>query len=260
MRDSQRMKYRYKEKDTPALKTTLSLIASGLLLASLAAGSQAAEKETEEMDAHEKAIRLTSDLEQGRKEYKICVVCHAPEGWGSKDGEYPQIAGQLRGVIIKQLDDIRSRNRDNPTMYPFASQRMLDTPQAIADVAGYIAQLPMTTDIGVGDGKDLELGKKLYIEHCAKCHGDAGEGDKADLIPAVRGQHYEYLVRQFEWIRDGKRRNADKKMVKQIQSFSDRDIRAIMDYTSRLPVPEAMQAKPGWVNPDFPEYFRREPK
>ena len=250
------MKNRYESNQQKSLKAPLSMLASTILLASLSSPGVAAEKEVDRLSPHEKAIALPSNLEQGRKEYEICVVCHTPEGWGTKSGQYPQIAGQLRGVIIKQMDDIRSRNRDNPTMYPFASQKMLDTPQAISDVAGYIAKLPMNADVGQGKGDDLEHGKVLYDKHCAKCHGDDGEGDTDDLIPAIRGQHYEYLVRQFEWIRDGKRRNADEKMVKQIQSFSPRDIEAIMDYTSRLPIPQEMQAKPGWRNPDFPEYAR----
>ena len=68
----------------------------------------------------DKALSLQPDLENGRKLYLTCAVCHGPEGWGSPDGYYPQIAGQIDSVIIKQLADIRSRNRDNPTMYPFS--------------------------------------------------------------------------------------------------------------------------------------------
>ncbi len=219
-------------------------------------GGVAADDHERDLRMYEEAIGLTSDLEHGKKEYKVCVVCHEPEGWGTKDGKYPQIAGQLRGVIIKQLQDIRSRNRDNPTMFPFATSQMLDRPQDIADVAGYIANLPMTTDVGHGDGKDLEHGKKMYEEHCAECHGNNGEGDADDLVPLLYGQHYKYLVRQFEWIRDGKRRNGDKKMIKQARTFSERDLKAVMDYVSRLPIPEEKRAEPGWRNPDFPEYAR----
>ncbi len=226
----------------------------GLLLV----GAAWADDHERDLRMYEEAISLKSNLEHGRKEYKVCVVCHKPEGWGTKDGQYPQIAGQLRGVIIKQLEDIRSRNRDNPTMFPFATSQMLDRPQDIADVAGYIARLPMTTDVGHGSGDDLEHGKKLYDEHCAECHGDGGEGDAEDLIPSLYGQHYAYMVRQFEWIRDGKRRNGDRKMIKQAKMFSERDLKAVMDYASRLPVPEEKRAAPGWKNPDFPEYVRSE--
>ena len=57
---------------------------------------------------------------------------------GAEDGVFPQIAGQHRSVIIKQLADIRAGNRDNPMMYPIAKEAVLGGPQAISDVAAYI--------------------------------------------------------------------------------------------------------------------------
>lgn len=204
----------------------------------------------------EKAIHLTPDVENGKKVYMICTVCHRPEGWASPDGRYPQIAGQQASVLIKQLADIRARNRDNPTMLPFTSPRLLGGAQEIADVAAYISQLPMSPNTLVGPGYELELGERLYKEECAECHGQEGEGDKKDHIPLIQGQNFHYLVRQFDWIRSGKRRNADSKMVKQIQRFSPRDEYAVLDYVSRIKPPEQKVAKPGWLNPDFPNYAR----
>ena len=123
----------------------------------------------------EKAIHLEPDLENGRQVYLLCAVCHQPEGWGSTDGDYPQIAGQHRSVIIKQLADIRARNRDNPTMFPFT---LLDhlTLQQIANVSAYIARFPMTPENGRGPGDDLKHGERLYVKYCAECHGDQGQG------------------------------------------------------------------------------------
>lgn len=203
----------------------------------------------------EDALHLTPDREKGREVYLVCAVCHMPEGWGHKNGTYPQIAGQHYSVIIKQLADIRARNRDTPTMLPFTMLKHLEL-QDIADVAAYLSRLPMTSDNGVGPGTDLDHGKVLYQKYCTDCHETNGEGIAKDHMPRIQGQHYLYLVRQFEWIRDGKRRNGDKEMIEQIQGFSDRDISAIMDYTSRLrPLPTDLAA-PGWRNPDFPQFKR----
>ncbi len=204
----------------------------------------------------EQALHLTPNVDNGRKVYAICTVCHRPEGWGSNDGHYPQIAGQLPSVIIKQLADIRARNRDNPTMRPFTSPQLLGGPQEIADVAAYISQLPMDPFNSMGSGVDLKYGAQLYKENCANCHGDQGEGDEGKHIPRIQGQHINYLRRQFEWIRIGKRRNADPKMVKQIRRFTPRDEEAVLDYVSHLRPPKEMLAKPGWQNPDFPKYAR----
>jgi cytochrome c553 len=201
-------------------------------------------------------MALSPDIDNGRRVYLTCAVCHRPEGWGSTDGVYPQIAGQLRTVIIKQLADIRARNRDNPLMYPFSVPRILGGPQNIADVAAYVASLPMTPHNGVGPGTDLALGEQVYAEQCARCHGANGEGNEPEHIPAIAGQHYLYLMRQFEAIRSGRRHNSDPKMVKQIDGFTAQHQAAVLDYTSRLRPPASKLASSGWTNPDFPAYVR----
>jgi len=202
-----------------------------------------------------KALTLKPDPERGRETYLMCAVCHQPEGWGTANGDYPQVAGQLYPVIIKQMADIRARNRDTPTMFPFTMLQFLDL-QQIADVAAYLSGLPMNPNNGVGPGTDLERGARLYRENCADCHGEGGEGIEDEHMPLIQGQHYPYLVRQFKWIANGKRRNADRKMVEQIKGFSDEDISAIMDYASRLSPPPHKLAAPGWRNPDFAEFVR----
>lgn len=202
-------------------------------------------------------MALTPNLENGRQVYLTCAVCHSPEGWGTQDGAYPQIAGQLRTVIIKQLADIRARHRDNPLMYPFSVPRILGGPQNIADVAAYVASLPMTADNGKGPGLDLELGAKVYQEQCHNCHGDAGEGREEDHLPQIAGQHFNYLMRQFDAIRTGRRKNSDPEMVKQIERFTLREQTAVLDYTSRLAPPYGKVAAAGWINPHFPHFVRQ---
>ena len=233
-------------------KLLLGTIFSGLLLSVQSVVAQAV---NEAVNQVEMAIHLTPDVDNGRKVYMLCAVCHLPEGWGTEDGYYPQIAGQHAKVIIKQLADILARNRDTPTMFPFTLLQNLRL-QEYADVAAYLARQPMTPSNGLGPGTDLERGRMLYEKNCVDCHGREGEGVEGEFMPLIQGQHYNYLVRQFEWIRDGKRRNADDEMVKQIQGFTDRDISAVMDYTSRLKPPAERRAAPGWRNPDFPSFVR----
>jgi len=125
--------------------------------------------------------------------------------------------------------------------------------QAIADVAAYIESLEMNVDMVKGNGKDLELGERLYHENCARCHGETGEGNGEAFVPRIQAQHFRYLRDQFESIRDGRRRNANPDMVAQIQSFEEQETNAVLDYVSRLEPPKALQAPEGWKNPDFLE-------
>ena len=174
-----------------------------------------------------------------------------PEGWGRTDGTFPEIAGQHRSVLIKQLTDIREGNRDNPTMYPFALPSEIGGVQAVADVTEYISRLPMNPENGIGPGTGLDHGKQLYEENCVRCHGVNGEGDATKYYPRIEGQHFKYLQRQYTWIKEGKRRNANPDMIAQIQKFSATDTDDVLDYVSRLrPDPGKLGPK-GWRNPDF---------
>ena len=237
------------------MKMTTAFKAAGLTMAMTLSGSLWAGW-MEEGGERDDAMHLEPDLENGMDVYEVCSACHLPEGWGLADGTFPQLAGQHRTVLIKQLADIRALNRDNPTMYPFALERAIGGPQALADVTAYIQKLPMNPDNGKGPWEEgtpeFEQGKKLYQDNCVKCHGERGEGSYDKFYPRIEGQHYKYMLRQFEWIRDGKRRNANPDMVKQINGFSDKDMQMVINYTSRIPVPkEDLAPSKDWRNPDF---------
>lgn len=206
-------------------------------------------------------LKLTPDLENGQKLYFNCAVCHTPEGWGTPGGIFPQISGQHQSVILKQLADINKGNRDNPTMLPFSGSTFRKGPQALADLSAYIEKLPMVPNNSVGLGLQLSKGEQLYKDNCKKCHGKNGEGDAKEFNPRIHGQHYQYLLRQMIWIKSGKRRNADEKMVKQLKGFSHNDLSVIADYVSRLKPDKSLLADHlDWRNPDFRSGFMTAPK
>jgi len=197
------------------------------------------------------AMKLKPSIENGKKVFKLCIACHGTTSWGLKDGTFPQLAGQHKSVIIKQIADIRAGHRDNPLMFPIAQESVMGGPQAIADVAAYIGTLPMTPDPGHGKGEKLKKAEKLFYRKCAECHGADGGGDPERHYPRIQGQHFEYLFRQIKWIREGKRKNANPTMAKRVQKMKIADLEILVDYVSRIKPPKEKIAEPGWENPDF---------
>jgi cytochrome c553 len=179
-----------------------------------------------------RALAHKGDPAKGKIAYEVCRGCHKNDASGRPE-YFPQLAGQLTTVLIKQMVDIRAGRRDNPKMHPFISDEWVTTPEEISDIAAYLHSLPQKPN-GKGNGQNLERGKAIYTKNCAKCHGDEGEGDAKEFYPRVAGQHYRYLFRESIMIRDACRRNANPKMVKVIKRYDDEDLEAVADYMSRL--------------------------
>ena len=175
-----------------------------------------------------------ANIDNGKKIYPLCASCHLANGWGKPDGSFPVIAGQHPRVMLKQMQDIRSRNRENPTMYPFSDPQSIGGEQATIDVITYIASLPPPAKPGTGDGSQLTLGKKIYQQHCQQCHGEKAQGNNDAVYPKLRGQHYAYLLRQLKWIRDGYRKNVNPVMVTKVKPLTDKELDAVADYLSHL--------------------------
>lgn len=244
--------------DIEMKRNTLSQ--AGLLALGLAVAGSAFSADPVKWNAEggEKTLAMTlkPDRENGIEVYEVCSACHLLEGWGTPNGTFPQISGQHREVLIKQLADIRAGNRDNPTMYPFALPESIGDEQAMADVTAYIASLPMNPAHGKGPWgpgtPEYDQGAKLYKDNCTECHGEHGEGMPEKFYPRIEGQHYEYVVRQFEWIRDGKRRNANPDMVKQIQNFTDQEMKMVINWVSQVEVdPKDLAPSVDYQNPDY---------
>lgn len=181
------------------------------------------------------ALSRKGDAVKGKEVYRVCQGCHLENASGKSGADYPQLAGQHVTVLIKQVVDVRSGRRDSPKEHPFLSEEVLSATD-MADVAAYLNSLPIPKTNGKGDGKHLERGKSLYNRDCAHCHGKDGEGSEEKFYPMLAGQHYDYLVRESQQIRDGVRRNANPKMVKPIRKYSDADVRDVSDYMSRLAI------------------------
>ena len=200
-------------------------------------------------------LSFDPDIRNGKLIYETCASCHLPEGWGTNDGTYPQIAGQHQNVLIQQLMDIRSGHRENPTMYPFVQERTIGGYQSLADVVIYVSTLPMHPQHEKGPWPkarpEYRKGKKLYENNCASCHGNNAQGNNDISAPRLHGQHYPYLLRQINHIKH-KQRKVNAAMQSIVDQLSEEQLHQIINYISFLKVPKNKLAPSiNWRNTDY---------
>ncbi len=196
------------------------------------------------------------NIENGKEQYLICAFCHSPRGWGTADGFYPQLSGQLPNVLLKQLMDIKQGHRDVPTMNPYADVIFSQTAQDVVDLVVYISSLPMNPDNSKGNGNELVKGEQIYTLHCQSCHGQNAEGDNDKDYPLLQGQHYEYTLRQLRLFNQNKRKNGNLAMLNSLKNLSDNDFQAVADYISRIKTRINLLANNSErKNPDFDVNF-----
>jgi len=241
-----------KEKDFRAIADHLSRIAPpkaqnasvNHMTDIMAQFSEAAEEEEKVLvwtppgEEANKILALKADLEAGKTLYKkVCAACHGTQGWGVNSGQYPQLAGQHKQVIVKQVLDMRHKFRINPFMDEIVKPKTLGGDQGLINVASYIESLPMNTGNGVGDGRQLKLGELLFAKNCSICHGNEGQGLAAAAFPRLQAQHFNYLTRQLKNVRANKR-IVPVAMSDIINKLSEKETMAIADYASRLNPPQ----------------------
>lgn len=179
------------------------------------------------------AMRATPDLAHGADLFTKCAACHGASGGGSDDGKVPRIAGQHFNVLVRQLVDYRHNQRWDIRMEHFAGRQLLADSQSIADVAAYASSLQRYQPRQVGDGQFVKQGAAIYAQKCAKCHRPQGEGDDAEVIPRVSGQHYDYILRQMHDAVDGRRPNFSPAHIKLLSDLQYEDLLGLADFLSR---------------------------
>jgi len=180
------------------------------------------------------ASRARPDLEHGAQLFTQCVSCHGGNGAGRESGETPRIAGQHYSVLLKQLVDFRHGKRWDFRMEEQAKDHHLKTPQDIADVAAFVAQLDGGGQPGIGDGIHSTDGARIFGARCASCHGPSGAGKAQDAVPGLAGQHYGYLMRQMYDAVDGRRPAMPRVHPRNIAPLDFEQVRAVADYLSRI--------------------------
>ena len=202
---------------------------------------------------------LEDALAYGEEINQTCAGCHGENAEGTPDGEYPRLAGMSTQYLSRQLRHFKTRERLNIPMLPYTNDRELPE-EDITAVVQYISSIKLPTKLAELDKKSTETkgfnalkrlkdsqaimniglypkgnvvaGKRTYGKECATCHGKKGEGSVDGMIPALTGQHSEYIKRQINNFRKAKRLHdapADSEIFKK---FGDGEIDDILAFLS----------------------------
>jgi mono/diheme cytochrome c family protein len=186
------------------------------------------------------------DLERGQSIYRAyCAACHGIEGSGDASGfgdasyATPVLAGQRFGYLIHRLDHFSRAPRDSAHPQHMISSPAMGRPEAWANTAAYLSQLPSTHFAQTGDGTNIASGERLYRAQCAACHQDDARGDAKGAVPALNNQHYSYLAVRIEHLAIRGRPTLDAESACPPQAWDTSDIAAVADYLSRQGGPRA---------------------
>lgn len=180
------------------------------------------------------ALQATPDTSNGARLFAVCAECHGPHAEGKASGWPPQIAGQHRRVIAKELVDYRAGERWYDPMERIAGIHVLGSTQEVADVAAYVARLAPSPDTTPGPQRSVAQGAGLYARRCQWCHGERGQGNDERLVPRVAGQQYEYLLRQLQDTLEARRPNMRTQHLRLIERCSTQELMGLASYMSRL--------------------------
>lgn len=146
-----------------ALAVTLVVMAGTAIAASVAAP-------TPEQAARDKAASA-----QLAATVATCAACHGAKGVAS-DPQYPDLAGQKPGYLVKALHDFQSGARKSDLMQPFAAALGPDQVKAIADY--FAKQAPAAPKKADSDlaraGKIVFNARGQGHPPCAACHAGGG--------------------------------------------------------------------------------------
>jgi cytochrome c553 len=184
------------------------------------------------------AMQLDGDVARGATIYaKQCASCHGPDALGDPARVIPSLAGQRQGYVIKELADFTELERDAKDMHDVVYRPAVAKPQVWADLAAYLNQLPVARFTEHGDGTGLQLGGAMFREQCSSCHDEEARGDDDRFVPALRGQHYSYLLRQMRSIASWHRLHVDDNLIRFLDSLNTDELTSLADYLSRLQGP-----------------------
>ncbi len=155
---------------------------------------------------------------------QACAACHGQNSVPTDPKTIPNIWGQEKSYLVKQLHDYRSGDRDDPIMSPIAKGLAQED---LRKIAAYFAAKSWPAQRAAAATPSPPKG----IAQCQPCHQPNFEGGPP--APRLAGLSYEYLLAEMRsFAADVRTNNED--MPKFMQALTDSQIDAMARYLSAL--------------------------
>jgi cytochrome c553 len=173
-----------------------------------------------------------------------CISCHGNKGQGIDSIKAPQIAGQSKWYLTRQMKNFRSDIRGSHpqdisgvTMKNIA-KTVIKNDDEIEILADYVSSLK-GSQIHPTFKADIEKGKATYQGLCIACHGVDGKGNKQMNSPSLTKLNDWYMVSQLHNFKKGYRGKDDrdlagKTMAPMALALSKEDMKNVSAYILSL--------------------------
>ena len=182
-------------------------------------------------------VNAAGDAAAGKGKAAVCGACHGTDG-NSASPQFPKLAGQNASYIDAQLSNFKSGKRQNPIM---SGQAAGLSDQDMQDLAAWFSS--QTVQTGEADAGEVKQGETLYrngnkdenVPACLACHSPDGSGNYLMKVPALAGQHHEYVLAQLQAYAAGTRTTDPNKMMETIAArLSSAEMQAVASYIEGL--------------------------
>ncbi|MBV1789244.1 cytochrome c4 [Marinobacterium sp. D7] len=177
------------------------------------------------------------DAAQGKQKVAVCAACHGADG-NSLAPNFPKLAGQNEGYLLKQLTDIKAGDR---TVLEMTGMLNNLSDQDLADIAAFFASQKI--QLGQAAEDQVAAGQQIYragiadkgVTACTACHGPQGKGNNSAGFPSLGGQSAAYVESSLKKFAAGERANDPAGMMRDIAvKMNDAEIKAVAQYVQGL--------------------------
>lgn len=158
----------------------------GLLILLLGISVAVAAADSGNGEGRTKPAPSTPQLQQGREAFvQFCAACHGERGDGKPASGLKLKPPAIDLTAFKLSDSLIRRALEEGVLGTGMAAWKSLPPEQLSAVAAYTATLGRDDELSpqarLAPERALqEAGRRVYVVHCARCHGEDGKGDGSD--------------------------------------------------------------------------------